>query len=74
MRHTCHWPRCTREVPPSMWGCKPHWFSLPSQLRRLIWTHYRAGQEIDKRPSLEYMGAAHAVQEWIASQANPEVK
>ncbi len=68
MSHTCHWPGCLRAVPPAMWGCKPHWFKLPLRLRNRIWATYRAGQEIDKRPSEDYMDAAVAVQEWIASQ------
>lgn len=69
MSHTCHWPGCLREVPPAMWGCKPHWFMLPRTLRNRIWATYRSGQEIDKRPSGDYMDAAVAVQEWIASQS-----
>jgi hypothetical protein len=68
MSHTCHWPGCTTPVPPSMWGCKRHWFKLPLRLRNRIWATYRAGQEIDKRPSLEYMGAAKDVQDWIAAE------
>jgi hypothetical protein len=70
MTHTCHWPGCPKEVSPKLWGCHAHWFKLPARLRKLIWAHYRAGQEIDKRPSLEYMAAATEVQKWIASQAN----
>lgn len=47
-----------------MWGCKTHWFRLPSRLRSRIWATYRPGQEVDKRPSAEYLSAAAAVQEW----------
>lgn len=65
--HRCHWPGCTKAVPPAMWGCKPHWFSLPKRLRDQIWATYRRGQEITKRPSAEYLAAAMAVQEWIAA-------
>lgn len=32
-RHECHWPDCHTQVPPAMWGCKPHWFKLPKRLR-----------------------------------------
>lgn len=63
--HTCHWPGCGVKVPPSMWGCRSHWFRLPLSLRHNIWKHYRPGQEIDKRPSAEYIAAARDVQEWI---------
>jgi hypothetical protein len=66
MKHTCHWPGCGKEVPPAMWGCSPHWFSLPKHLRDRIWATYRRGQEITKTPSPEYLEAALAVQDWIA--------
>lgn len=69
MSHTCHWPGCKREVPPKMWGCRPHWFKLPKDLRDLIWATYRPGQEIDKNPSEDYLSAADAVQDWIRSQS-----
>lgn len=65
MSHTCHWPGCTVEVPPKLWGCKAHWFTLPARLRHRIWATYRAGQEIDKNPSREYIAVANEVQEWI---------
>lgn len=64
--HVCHWPGCGAEVPPAMWGCKPHWFRLPKVLRDRIWRAYRAGQEEDLDVSESYFEAAKAVQEWIA--------
>ena len=63
--HTCHWPGCTRQVPPAKWGCTPHWFALPKALRDRIWRSYRIGQEEDLRPSETYLEAAQAVQQWI---------
>jgi len=48
-----------------MWGCKPHWFSLPKRFRDLIWLHYRRGQEVTKTPSPEYIEAARQVHAWI---------
>lgn len=63
--HHCHWPNCPVSVPPAMWGCKRHWFMLPVSLRNKIWDTYRPGQEIDLRPSKEYLDVAHEVQEWI---------
>lgn len=71
--HTCHWPGCTKQVPPAMWGCKPHWFRLPVDLRGRIWRAYRPGQERDLRPSADYIAAARAVQDWIAAQAAPSL-
>lgn len=68
MTHTCHWPDCKTEVPPKLWGCKNHWFQLPERLRALIWKTYRPGQEIDKRPSPEYLAAAKEVHDWILKE------
>lgn len=66
--HTCHWPGCDQQVPPAMWGCRSHWFRLPKKLRNKIWLAYRAGQEITKTPSAQYVAAAREVQDWIATQ------
>lgn len=67
-KHHCHWPGCQRQVPPAMWGCKEHWFKLPTTLRNLIWRTYRPGQEIDMQPSGAYLDAANKVQDWIREQ------
>lgn len=56
--HTCHWPGCQRHVPPKMWGCAPHWFTLPKALRDRIWAAYVPGQEISKTPSEAYLAVA----------------
>ncbi len=72
--HTCHWPGCTAQVPPAMWGCKHHWYALPGGLRARIWRTYRPGQEITMKPSAEYIAAAQAVQDWIQQQRPPEGK
>ncbi len=60
MKHTCHWPTCEKSVPPKMWGCKQHWFSLPTQIRAAIWKTYVPGQEITKTPSEDYLRVAFA--------------
>jgi hypothetical protein len=49
-QHGCHWPGCTQQVPPAMWGCRPHWYTLPAELRARIWRTYRPGQEKDQSP------------------------
>ena len=66
-RPQCHWPDCREQVPPAMWGCRRHWFSLPKVLRDKIWDAYSPGQEERLDPSAEYMAAAEEVQEWIAA-------
>ena len=72
--HECHWPGCTKQVPPAMWGCKAHWFALPATLRARVWRCYRPGQEIDMRPSAEYLAVVNEVQAWIAERAKGETK
>lgn len=67
--HACHWPGCSKQVPPAMWGCKTHWFKLPKALRDRIWAAYQPGQEITGTPSREYLVVARDVQAWIAGQA-----
>ena len=66
--HLCHWPGCEKQVPPAMWGCKPHWFALPKPIRDAIWSAYRPGQENTMSPSREYIAAALDAQEWIAAR------
>lgn len=68
--HRCHWPGCEREVPPAIWGCKPHWLKLPQKLRDAIWRTYRPGQEITKIPSEAYIKAARDARNWILDNAN----
>jgi hypothetical protein len=64
--HTCHWPGCTTLVAPAVWGCRPHWYKLPQQIRDRIWKAFKPGQEISKTPSAEYLAAANEAQVWIA--------
>ncbi len=66
--HHCHWPGCTKQCPPAMWGCKGHWFALPAALRAKVWRAYVPGQEVSMTPSDEYMKVAEEVQRWIASR------
>ena len=66
--HVCHWPTCTQQVPPAMWGCRDHWFRLPRHLRNRIWAHYMPGQEARMDPTVEYLAVANEAQEWIAAQ------
>jgi hypothetical protein len=63
--HHCHWPGCSRSVPPAKWGCYSHWMSLPQDLRARLWKVYVPGQEITKTPSREYLAVADEIQQWI---------
>ena len=66
--HSCHWPGCEKQVPPAMWGCRPHWFKLPMRIRNRIWAAYRAGQEDNMDVSQAYVTAAQEAQDWILAQ------
>jgi hypothetical protein len=54
-KHLCHAIGCARAVPPKMLMCLPHWRMVPRELQQEVWRTYRPGQEIDKRPSVEYI-------------------
>jgi hypothetical protein len=56
--HTCHATGCHTPVPPTMWGCKRHWYMVPKPIRDRIWSTYRSGQCDDMNPSAEYCLAA----------------
>jgi hypothetical protein len=66
--HTCHAQRCDVEVEPAMFMCQPHWFMVPPALREGIKGSYRPGQEVDKKPSSEYLALAHAAIEFSRPQ------
>lgn len=63
--HHCHWPGCEKQVPPAMWGCDKHWFTLPVDLRRKVWAAYEPGQEVEGTPSDKYLEVVREVQDWI---------
>lgn len=67
--HCCHWPGCTTQVPPAFWGCKKHWYALPSNLRKQLWEAYIPGQEITCNPSEEYIAVAELLKLWIRNNA-----
>lgn len=69
--HGCHWPGCTADVPPAMWGCREHWKLLPRALRTKIWRTYRIGQEETGEVSKEYVATAREVQTWIKTNYPP---
>lgn len=60
--------RAGHTVPPAMWGCKKHWFTLPALLRAKIWRAYKPGQEINMTPSDDYLKVAREVQAWIEAR------
>jgi hypothetical protein len=66
LRHRCAWPSCAKLVPLGMWGCRVHWYALPSHLRHRIGRAYRDGLATDEHPTRDYVRAHRAALEWIA--------
>jgi hypothetical protein len=67
--HLCHADGCRIPVPPRMFMCRGHWYSLPKPLRDAIWATYRPGQEVRKDPSPEYLAAAQAAIGYLAARS-----
>lgn len=40
--HKCPAPGCTAEVPRSQLACRPHWYSIPPEIRSRVWSGYRS--------------------------------
>jgi hypothetical protein len=59
--HICGWPDCRRPVPLEMWGCKPHWFTLPKEIRDEIWQSYGSRGKL----SPEWLAANEKALTWI---------
>jgi hypothetical protein len=72
MSHTCHATGCTVHVPPEMFMCKRHWFSLPKRMRDEIWRMYRQGQCDDWQISHGYAEAAREAVRFVAAKEGRE--
>ena len=66
--HRCHARRCEEPVPPKMFMCRRHWYMVPSWIRSSVWEHYRPGQEVDKKPSENYMAVTRAAIDAVAAK------
>jgi len=66
--HTCHARGCNTPVPPRMFMCRGHWFSLPKAKRDAIWREYVPGQEVRKNPTPEYLAVARDAINWLAEK------
>lgn len=72
MAHHCHATGCKRSVPPEMFTCRSHWFSLPKHMRNAIWAAYRDGQCDDMNPSRAYCLAAKEAVVYLARRDGVE--
>ena len=66
--HHCHAFRCTQRVHPKMLMCAKHWRMVNITLQRLIWRTYRPGQEVDKKPSFDYLRVQAACRWHVAAR------
>jgi hypothetical protein len=57
-----------------LWGCAPHWYSLPKELRDQVWRYYVAGQEISKTPTDKYRIVAKTIEFWIQGTTVPVIR
>lgn len=70
--HLCHATGCEIQIPPVMFMCRKHWFSLPKKLRDQVWATYRQGQCEDWAISHAYADAARAAVRFIAGKEGRE--
>lgn len=64
--HTCHAEQCEVRVPPKIFMCKKHWYTLPKALRDEVWLHYSVGQEMRMNPTPEYLNVATRCVRFVA--------
>lgn len=60
MIHECHAVGCDRPVDPRYLMCPQCWRRVPYSLKQEVLRCYRAGQEVRKDPTPEYLEAARA--------------
>ncbi len=68
MGHECHARGCTKEIPPRLFMCPRHWYTLDKPLQALVWKTYRQGQEIDKGASVTYCFVTEVCQVYVMLQ------
>lgn len=68
MAHTCHARGCDVPVPPKMFMCRAHWYSLPKSMRDAVWAEYRTGQEVRKDPTDAYLIVTRECIDWLAAK------
>lgn len=58
----CRVPSCARSATQASWGCQPHWFKLPPDLRSRLWRVDR-----DDPGGASWIAAADEADRWIAA-------
>jgi hypothetical protein len=71
MSAACPVPGCTRQRQGEM--CKRHWFQVPPNMRRNVWSTWRQVQKVDSREAWTlYTGASRAALEYVSSLAQQQ--
>lgn len=68
IKHLCHARGCPIAVPPKLLMCIRHWRMVPRDIQRRVWAHYRPGQEIDKRPTRQYLEVMNEAIQAVAAR------
>lgn len=63
--HKCFADGCNTQIARTLLMCLKHWRMVPFSIRHEIWTYYRKYQEIDNKPSDEYLNAAIRAREAV---------
>lgn len=40
--HECPAPGCTERVARAQLACRPHWYSIPPEIRSRVWSGFRS--------------------------------
>lgn len=71
----CRWPGCEQLATRARWGCAPHYFRLPPDIRRGLWHSARAELAANGKLGQAWAACAAAAATWIAEllakQAGP---
>lgn len=68
MTHLCHANHCMTPCKRQHLMCPRHWAMVPGDLKTDVYSHYRAGQCDDMRPSAEWLKAAKLAVAVVARQ------
>lgn len=62
-KHECPVEGCTKQLPSHILMCKPHWFSVPKDLRDAVYAAYQGGAGLFTEEYKEARDAAIAAAE-----------
>lgn len=63
--HACMWPGCEVAVPAHVWGCDPHWATLPADLKLEIRRTWSVGYHQLEHAPESFVRAHLRFEAWI---------